>query len=188
MTENLNQEEERQLILSLKEGNLGAFEKTLLLYEKQIFNHIYRLVGQLQDAQDLLQETFIKLYKNRSRIDTNKSFKAWLYKIATNTTYDWFRKKSHYRGQISLDEIDEEKFETIDTQSPYYRIEASNDVAGALEGIKAAYRNILLLYYRDGFSYEEIADILGIPLNTVKTHLSRAKKQLKEKLESSYGK
>lgn len=188
MTEKLNLEEEQKLILSLRDGDLAAFEQTLFLYEKQIFNHIYRLVGQEQDAQDLLQETFIKVYRNRSRIDINKSFKGWLYKIATNTTYDWFRKKSHYQGQISLDEIDEEKLETIDAQSPYYQIEASNDIADALAGVKPAYRNILLLFYRDGFSYEEIADILEIPLNTVKTHLFRAKKQLKEKLGPSYGK
>lgn len=188
MTEKLSPEEERKLILSLKTGDLTAFEKILFLYEKQIFNHIYRLVGQQEDAQDLLQETLIKLYKNRAHIDINKSFRAWFYKIATNTTYDWFRKKSHYRGQMSLDEINEEKIETIGGQSPYYQIEASSDVAAALTGVRAAYRNILLLYYRDGFNYEEIADILGVPLNTVKTHLSRAKKQLKEKLESSYGK
>jgi RNA polymerase sigma-70 factor (ECF subfamily) len=91
---------EKELLAQAKGGSLAAFEKILYLYEKPIFNYICRLTRQKEDAEDLTQQTFIKLYKSLKSINLDKSFKSWLYKIATNTTYDWFRKKEA-RGRIA---------------------------------------------------------------------------------------
>ena len=102
--------------------------------------------------------------------------------IATNTAYDFLRGKKR-KAEISLDE----ESETISDLKTYYIEEGLvSDVDKALMQINSGYRRALLLFYQQGFEYKEIADILGIPINTVKTHIGRGKEQLKEKLKN-YG-
>lgn len=168
-----------ELLKSAKSGDLAAFEKILWLYEKPIFNYIRRLVNQLEDAEDLTQKTFIKLYKSLKSVNPEKNFKSWLYKIATNTVYDWFRKQK--RNSEILMENSEIQAETFAHEDAYYQIESLIDLEKALNEIKPAYKSILLLYYKNGLEYNEIAEILGVPINTVKTHLRRAKLELKNK-------
>lgn len=173
--------EEQQLIKSAKLGSLEAFEQILFLYEKRIFNYVYRLIGQKQDAEDLTQDTFIKLYKNIIHADESRSFKSWVYKIATNTVYDWLRKKRGYKESLIIDDP-ENSFETIEDDDPYYRLESKTDLETAMARLKPIHRTVLLLFYQQELSYEEIAHNLAIPVNTVKTHLYRAKNCLKKEL------
>jgi RNA polymerase sigma-70 factor, ECF subfamily len=159
-----------------------AFEKILYAYEKRIFSYLYRIVGQKEDAEDLTQTTFLKLYKNIKSINLDKNFNAWIYKIATNTAYDWLRKKRGHPEQL-LEDIS--TIETIEDETAYDMIEgveSKEEVENAMNKIKKAYKSILLLFYHDELSYQEIADALSIPLNTVKSHLYRAKKALKDQL------
>ncbi|MCX6800267.1 MAG: RNA polymerase sigma factor [Candidatus Falkowbacteria bacterium] len=175
---------DRNLIISLNKGDLKAFDKIVVFYQKIIYNHLYRFINNADDAADLTQETFIKVYKNKDKIDLNKNFKSWLYMIATNTAYDWLKKKKRQPNFEELDEVVE--FETNSPQSSYYNIEQLKimDLENALKAIKPNAENILRLYYEQGFTYQEIAEILNIPINTVKTNLSRAKKELLKKFES----
>jgi RNA polymerase sigma-70 factor, ECF subfamily len=178
-TDNLSKE--KGLLILAKNGDLAAFEKILSQYEKAIFNHLYRLVGRREDAEDLTQKTFIKLYRSIKTIDLEKNFKAWLYKIATNTAYDWLRIKKREATFLS-DDI-ENCAETIDAEDTYYSIERLEDLERALNKIKPAYKSILLLCYKDCLAYQEIAEVLNIPINTVKTHIYRAKQALKNELK-----
>ncbi len=174
----------KNLLDSTKKGDFDSFEKILLLYEKVIFNHIYRIAGSKKDAEDLTQETFMRIYEKRSLIDPDKNFKAWLYKIATNIALDFLRKKTRQKELFLIDSA-EEPFETIDEEDSYYRIGRTYDLERALGKLKPIYKTVLLLFYRDDFDYEAIAKILNVPVNTVKTHLYRAKKELKEILEKN---
>jgi RNA polymerase sigma-70 factor (ECF subfamily) len=174
----------KNLLNSAKKGDIDAFEKILLLYEKAIFNHIYRIVSNKKDAEDLTQETFIRLYEKRSLINPDKNFKSWLYKIATNIALDFLRKKTRQK-ELFLIDSDQEPFETIDEEDSYYRIERTYDLERALSKLKLIHKTVLLLFYRDDFDYEAIAKTLDVPINTVKTHLYRAKKELKEILEKN---
>lgn len=169
------------IINAVKHGDLAALEQVILYYQKPIFNHIYRFTSQKDDAADLTQETFIKLYKNRKFIDPDLNFRAWLYKIATNTVYDWLKKKKRH-SEILFAEEDE--IETNVSEAAYYSIETAElmDIEMALEKIKPQYKNVLILYYQQGFDYKEIAEILSTPIGTVKTLMHRAKKSLAEKL------
>lgn len=175
---------QKKLLKSLKTGNIDAFEKILLLYEKVIFNHIYRMTGNKKDAEDLTQEVFIRLYVKRSHINPEENFKAWLYKIATNIALDFLRKKTRQK-ELFLIDSDREPFETIDEEDSYYRIERTYDLERALDKLKPIHKTVLLLFYKDDFDYEAIAKILNIPINTVKTNLYRAKKELKYVLEKN---
>ena len=171
----------------MRDGSSDAFEAVLSFHERQIFTHLVRLVGNKDEASDLLQETFIRLYKNRKQIAVDGNIKSWLYKVATNIAYDHFRKKKR-ENLVSID--DDETFETFSEELSYTNVEQqilSADLENALEKIRPHYKNILLLYYREGFSYEEIAEILDTPLNTIKTHLRRARQELAKLLQESYG-
>lgn len=162
-------------------GDIESFEEILFAYEKRIFNYIFSIVRQKQDTEDLTQETFIKVFKNLKLVDPTSNFKAWLFRIATNTAYDWFRKKGRQPELLIIDDP-ESGFETIDENFSYRNIESAKDLEDALNSLKPAHRVVLLLFYRQGFSYGEISSILSLPLNTVKTYLHRGKKALKETL------
>ncbi len=181
----ISEAELKHIIALAKRGRLDAFEKIISLYEKGIFSYIYSSVAHMQDAEDLTQETFIRLYKNLKVIDTEKNFKAWLYKIGMNVMYDWFRKKKR-RQELFLIDDDTHQFETIDEKDPYWMVENAQQLELALSRLKPAQKQILLLFYYQGFSYEEIAGILSIPLNTVKTNLRRAKQALGDILQHLY--
>ena len=173
---------DEQTLTLVKQGDLKAFNKMMGIYQKAIFNHLYRLTGSKDDAADLAQDTFFKVYKKHQTIDPAQNFKAWLYKIATHTAYDWFAKK---KRQNEMFLPDENELETIDQNLPYYRIEEANrlDLEAALNKLKPSYQTAIILYYREGFGYEEIAAIMRIPLGTVKTLLYRAKKALADELK-----
>lgn len=171
--------DERELVAKLKSGEFSAFEELLLKYERQIFNHAYRLTMNAGDAEDLTQETFLRLYDRRETLIPEKGAKNWLYAVAANAAYDLFRKRKR-ANEVSADDGDEP--ETNPAYSPYYRIERAEDIENALGALKPAYRSALILFYKEGFSYEEIAEFLGLPVNTVKTHIRRGKEALKSLL------
>lgn len=178
----LSSEEFIKILKDAKHGNIDAFEQILHIYEKQIFSYLYRFVNQKEDAEDLTQNTFLKLYKNIKAIDINKNFNAWLYKIATNTAYDWLRKKRRHK-ELFIE--DSNAVETIEDESAYDILDSAYNtefIIKALNAIKPIYKSILLLFYQDELSYQEISEALSIPINTVKSHLYRAKKSLKEHL------
>lgn len=178
---------ERVQIERLKDGDEQALEEVLSVYEKPIYTHLVRLIGNTDDAGDLLQETFIRFYNWRVHIDPNGNIKNLLYKIATNIAYDHFRKQKR-SNLISID--DEDYSETIDAALTYTNVERdiiAIDLENALQKLRPHYNNILLLYYREGFSYEDIAQMLNIPINTIKTHLRRARQELASLLQETYG-
>lgn len=174
-------------IAELALGNLQAFDAILDQYQKLIYNHLIRLTGSSDEAADLLQDTFIHLYNKRSQIEPNGNLKNWLYKVATNIAYDYFRKQKR-ESHLSIDQ--EDTSETIEAALSYTSLEheiRTIDLENALHEIRPHYKNILLLYYREGFSYEEIANILELPINTVKTHIRRARQELGKLLQETYG-
>lgn len=183
-TENSRQELSSDILAAAQKGNLKAFDAIIKFYQPAIFNHLCRLINNTDDAFDLAQETFLKLYKTHDRIDCQANFKSYLYKIATNTAYDWLKKKKRHPEDLVIDD-DNIDFETIEAKQSYYKIE-SIDLIGlnmALDKIKPVYKNLLLLYYYQGFDYEEISRITDQPLNTVKVGLYRAKRELLKNID-----
>jgi RNA polymerase sigma-70 factor (ECF subfamily) len=174
---------EKEILIRAQSGDLEAFEQILFYYEKPIFNYCRRVAGNTQDAQDITQETFIKVYNHRRSIDPEKNIKTWIFTIATNTAYDLLRSRKR-KNETSLCDEDSE---TIANPGSYYSREGIGlDIEQALGNINPEYKRAILLAYVDGFEYKEIADILALPINTVKTHISRGKEQLKKVLKE-YG-
>ena len=170
-------------MIRTKRGDLEAFEYLLSFFEKPIYNYCLKILKNPDNAKDITQDTFIKVYTHRKEIDPEKNIKTWIFTIATNTAYDFLRAKKR-KNETSLDE----QGETIAGVKTYYRDEGLiSDVEKALDQINTGQKNALLLYYQQGFQYQEIAEIMGVPINTVKTYISRGKEQLKEILQE-YGK
>ena len=177
---------DKNILIRAKAGDLEAFEYILSFFEKSIYNYCLRILKDASAAKDVTQETFIKVYTHRKLIDPEKNIKTWIFTIATNATYDFLRSKKR-KGEVSLDDANETFSETILASRAYYPEEGLvSDVDRALEVINPEYRKALLLFYQQGFHYQEIAEILNLPVNTVKTHISRGKEQLKDKLKG-YG-
>ncbi len=167
--------EEQALIAAAQQGNLGALDALIVLYERRIYSYILRMVNTREDAQDLTQDTFLKLYKNLHSFDATQKFSPWIYTIATRTVYDWLRKKRRMPELLVVDDEESGTLETIDPLDTYIQIETTMDITQALAEIKAEYRGVLLLYYQQELTYQEIAEALHIPINSVKTLIRRAK-------------
>ncbi len=185
MKQESSQTELEKILEVARGGDLLAFEQLLTLFEKQIFRYVVQMVGNGDDAEDLTQEIFIKLYKNLPKYEAGRGFKTWLFTIATNTVYDYLRhKRSIGAKEMTIIDDPESNFETKDEKNTYISIEAGVDVNAALAKIKPAYRNVLLLFYKEELSCEEISETLQVPENTVKTQLRRAREALKMAIEN----
>ena len=170
---------DKEILIRARAGDADAFEQILSFYEKAIYNYVFRIMKDPQTAKEITQDTFVKVYTHRKTIDPEKSIKTWIFTIATNTAYDFIRAKKR-KNEISFDEDNE----TISSFEAYYPKEGLvSDVDKALDQIKPEYKKVLLLFYQQGFEYKEIAEILEIPINTVKTYIKRGKEELKDKLE-----
>jgi RNA polymerase sigma-70 factor (ECF subfamily) len=183
-------DEERRLIEQSRQGDQGAFDTLVRRYEKQLYNTAYRLTGSYDDASDLAQEAFVRAWNNLRSFRGDASFSTWLYRIVTNVFLDE-RKRRRARPQRSLEEVlgsDENpltrQFEDT-APSPQDRVEEGERwqiLQRAIADLPAPQRVMVVLYHTENRSYEEIAQIMGLPMGTVKSRLNRARLALKNKL------
>lgn len=179
---------EKILIKKCKKGNVEAFEKLISNYQKKIFNLCYRYVQNYDDAIELSQEVFIKIYKSISTFNSNSSLSTWIYKIATTTCIDEIRKRKKH-NTVSIEESEQENVCTIEiadlSADPLTQIEKNElkiDIQNAISQLSEEFKTVIILRDIQGFSYNEIAEILSIPLGTVKSRIKRARNFLKDYL------
>ncbi|HUF66784.1 MAG TPA: sigma-70 family RNA polymerase sigma factor [Gemmatimonadaceae bacterium] len=177
-----------------KEGRESAFRELVRRYERPVFSLVFRLVRDRDTAEDLAQETFVKVLNNIDRYRPEFKFSSWLFKIANNVAIDHLRKRSvdtvsleGSRWATSTDEMQATSVRAVDTsQSPLEELE-SRELGGAIERaiatLRPEYRACILLRHVEDRSYEEIAATLDLPLGTVKTYIHRARHQLRQALE-----
>ncbi len=185
-------ETDRQLIRLASEGNQQAFEELVRKYRDLIYNLIYRMVGNREEAEDLVQETFVKAFRSLGTFNEEFAFSTWLYKIASNHTIDLLRKK---RLQLlSLDEPvrtregqmnREYPDENFNPERSLITSESTEIIFRAIEALPEKYRTIISLRHKEEKSYEEIGQILHIPIGTVKARLFRARELLRQELKKS---
>jgi RNA polymerase sigma-70 factor (ECF subfamily) len=183
-------DDERELIERSRRGELRAFDLLVRRYEKQVYNTAYRLAGSYDGASDIAQEAFVRAWSNLRSFRGDASFSTWLYRIVTNVFLDE-RKKQRARPHQSLDEalaLDENlvtrQFED-GAPSPQEAAEGSERrdlLEQAILALPPPQRVMVVLYHTQGRSYEEIAEIMGLPMGTVKSRLNRARLALRDKL------
>jgi RNA polymerase sigma-70 factor (ECF subfamily) len=181
--------------LSKKEDDLHQrgwdFEAAAMPYLDPLYNAAYRMARNPQDAEDLVQETYLKAYKYYDKFEEGTNLKAWLFKILKNTFINSYRKKQQAPPKADFADI-EESFESIvrddsgqqalTPEEELLEKVLDEDVQRAIEELPHDYRMVVLLADLEGFSYKEIADILEIPVGTVMSRLYRGRRLLEEAL------
>lgn len=170
---------------------LEAFEALVERYGRQIYNIAYRMAGNDADAKDLTQEAFIRVFRAFRRIDPQASLERWLYRIVSNLYIDMLRRRPKVRiesldapvitpkgGEISRDVPDAR----ADPEAEVLDAQLDSDVQRALLGLSPDLRAVVALSDIEGYSYEEIGEMLRIPVGTVKSRLHRARRTLQDRL------
>lgn len=158
-------------------------------YERSVFNLIVRMVRDPATAEDLAQETFVKVFSRLDQYDSRFKLASWILKIAHNTAIDHLRRPNPRTS--SLDDPDNgPATELADPASPsplvgVERRELAAVLDAAIERLRPEYRQIVVLRYQEDLDYEEIADVLGLPLGTVKSYLHRARLEMAETVRAA---
>lgn len=183
---------EKRLLKMSKDGDRQAFAELVELYKDKINSLAYRMLGNLQDAEDIAQETFMRVYANLHRYDEQYKISTWIYRIANNLCIDKIRKRKVRSNQFSLDaEITGtdglDLYDTIHDTSPLpdqqvIQYELQDKVKEAMLSLAPKYRTIMILKYLEDLSLLEISEIVGLPVATVKTRVHRGREALRKKL------
>lgn len=180
---------EAGIIARCKKNDKDAFIELFKRYERYLYKLCYGYVQNEQDALDIAQEVYIKVFNNISSFDIKMPFHPWFRTVAVNTCLN-FKRTLRY-DSVSLDARDEEDkaFEDIvadpkDVEAEVMDKELGRMIKDNLECLQPKHRMVLVLRYYEGLSYEEIASVLKEPLGTVKTDIHRARNNLKEKLRN----
>lgn len=171
-------------------GDRRAFNELVDMYKDKIFHLAYRMLHNVQEAEDVVQETFLRVYTNLNRFDEAQKFSTWIYRIGTNLCIDRLRKR---KAAYSLDA------EVNDSEgSDWYSMLASSDrtpegelllsetqdqVRKAIDSLPEKYKSVVVLRYLHDMSLQEISDVLDMPVTTVKTRVHRGREFLRERLE-----
>ena len=154
-------------------------------YQKKLFIYLFHLVGNRDEAEDILQNVFSKMYKNIDAFDTSRKFSSWIYRIAHNEAINFLKRKGK-RYSVSWDDITTSK-DKLDTASNdeipeerWEHLEIVREIDKALKKLPQKYQQVLKLRYFQEYSYEDIGKMLGKPVNTIGTLINRAKKKLLE--------
>jgi len=173
----MSRAEDADLVKACLEGEADAFGALVDQYQKAVYNAAYRLVNDPEDAKDVSQTTFIKVYENLSRYDPAHKLYSWIYRIAVNEALNLLHRKNR------LEPLDRER--EAEGRSPEAMLaaeEAGRHVQDALMRLKVEYRTVIVLRHFLDCSYEEIAEIVRVPVKTVKSRLFSARQLLKESL------
>jgi len=173
---------DEQLAELVRSEDQELFREIISRYKTKLANYLRKFISSPDELEDVLQDVFIKSFRNLFSFDTAKKFSPWIYRIAHNEAINHVKKRRH----LSLDEHDWEIFDEKsdfkkDLDTEILRTQLQN----ALANIKEKYREPLILYYFEEKSYDEIAEIMQLPKNTIGTLLSRAKKQMQKYLKKN---
>lgn len=169
----------------------SEFELEAMVHTEALYRTALRMTKNPGDAEDLVQETLLKAYKSFDRFERGTNAKAWLFKIMTNTFINTYRARQKESTSVSFDEIDDSYLhsqitgmssESGNPEKDFFNKILDSDVVAAIEKLPEEFRMVVVLAFNEGFAYQEIADILGIQVGTVKSRLHRGRKILQKLL------
>ncbi|NTW72840.1 MAG: sigma-70 family RNA polymerase sigma factor [Eubacteriaceae bacterium] len=170
---------EEKFISDLKKGDKDAFNTVMNTYGTKVYNLIAGITSDREEAKDLTQETFIKVYNNLDRFNGNSSLYTWIYSIAANCARDYLRKK---KDTISIEEVYHLRADHDDPQKNSQEKEELRLIISAVRKLDGEQKEAVILRDIMGFSYEEISQILQLTMGTVKSRIARGRYKLRENL------
>lgn len=183
--------DDRQLIDECLKGRTEAYGELVRRYQDRVYNTVFRLLGQAEDAQDVAQETFLNAFHSLDSFKGDSQFFTWLYRIAVNAAISLKRKQrvalrlehGYRAGAVSAEPTDVSEW-----SQPGLALEKADEerrMQEVLNRLSPDHRSVLVLKEIDGLKYEDIAEVLQVPIGTVRSRLFRAREELRELLEQS---
>ena len=176
---------DRELVAIAVAGFDGSFEELVRRYQRPIAAYVYRMVGNYESALDLTQEIFIKVYNSLTRYRSEFKFSTWIYKIAHNAAVDHLRRNST-REQSLVAGVEGDTFDLpiesarLSPEQESERKERRGEIEAVVRALPANYRELIILRHSQDLSYEEIVEVTGLPLGTVKNRLFRAREMMRQ--------
>jgi len=183
-----------ELVASALKGSQDAFRELVVRFERPVYSLIARMVQDPATAEDLAQESFVKAYRSLRSYDPSRKLSSWLFKIAHNTTIDHLRRNApetvsleappdHEDGRGGLAAVLADG-SVEDPAAAAERRDMARSLERAIARLRPEYRESVVLFYIEGASYQEICEVTGLPLGTVKTNLHRARKELAQEMSA----
>lgn len=179
---------EVQLVQLSRTGDRAAFKELVNLYKDKLHRLAYRMLHDRHDSEDVVQETFMRVYLNLNHYDENQKFSTWIYRIGKNLCIDLLRKKKvdHSLDAGLSDELEKPFYEKLSSTdaSPESRLilsELQEQMRKVIDKLSDKYKQVVTLYYLHELSLQEISELLGMPVTTVKSRLHRGREQLRKK-------
>lgn len=179
---------DEQLIARFQNGDMAAFDLIVHRYKDPLVNFVYHFLNDRIDAEDVVQETFLRVYRNKHLYRNIAKFSTWIYTIASNLAKTELRRRRR-RRLLSLSQMgfDDKDFEPADTeQTPEGIVDSDMQekiIRKEIDALPMKFKEVVLLRDVQEFSYEEISQILGIPIGTVKSRVNRGRLRLQKKLK-----
>jgi len=179
---------DRDLVASAVHGVEGSFEELVRRYQRPISAYVYRMVGDYEAALDLTQEIFMKVYASLARYRSEFKFSTWIYKIAHNAAVDHLRRNTA-REQSIVKGTEGDHYELpiesgrLTPEQESERRERRIEIETVVKTLPAAYRELIILRHSQDLTYEEIVEVTGLPLGTVKNRLFRAREMMRQQFE-----
>jgi RNA polymerase sigma-70 factor, ECF subfamily len=176
-----------ELVAKALVGRENCFEELVRRYQRPIAAYVYRMVGNYDAALDLTQEVFIKVYNSLTRYRSEFKFSTWIYKIAHNAAIDYLRRHAVREEALVSGAEGERREILIESRRPTpeqesERKERRGEIEGVVQSLPTAYRELIVLRHSQDLSYDEIAEVTGLPLGTVKNRLFRAREAMRSDL------
>lgn len=175
----MNKEDERELIQMIKAGNFRQYERLIVAYQKPLYVFIWRMVQDEDDAKDICQETFFKAYKKIRSFKEKSKFSSWLFQIGYRNALDFIARKKQQR--IVFDKM-ETQSQMASKEEEFEIRQVDSAIGKMIDGLQQNHRIALHLFYKEEMTYNEIASVMKIPINTVKSHIYRGKEIIRDKL------
>jgi len=183
--ENIKKLTDVELIADAILGREDGFEELVRRYQRPITGYVYRMLNDYEAALDVTQEVFIKVYNSLERYSSDYKFSTWLYRIAHNAAIDYMRRNSMVKQSIEAENADGTYQLQLESPNPTpeqerERTEWRNEIDSVVKCLPIAYRDLIILRHSQDLSYDEIAEVTGLPLGTVKNRLFRAREMMRD--------
>jgi RNA polymerase sigma factor (sigma-70 family) len=177
---------DEQIIGRVRGGETRIFGELVRRYQDPVYGMVVRAVGASDDAQDIAQEVFLRVFRSLDGFKGESKFSTWLYRVTWNLCADWLRRNRRpNRRAAMIEEADSLPDGRVDPEEGFLEEEQRAAVRQALSELDEKYRGVVDLHYYQKLSYDQIAVVLDMPVKTVETRLYRARKMLRASLESS---
>ena len=176
---------DRELVATAVSGVEGSFEELVRRYQRPISAYVYRMVGNYESALDLTQEIFIKVYSSLQRYRAEFKFSTWIYKIAHNSAVDHLRRTATREQSLVVGPEGDQFDLPVESGRPSpeqesERKERRSEIESVVRALPSNYRELIILRHSQDLSYEEIVEVTGLPLGTVKNRLFRAREMMRQ--------